>query len=258
MSILKKIAFAGLAVAALAAALPASADDLAKVRERGTFSFAMSGSFPPFSFVNDKNEVVGFDVDIGNELAKRLGVKPVVVTTAWDGIIAGLISGKYDAVVGSMTITPEREKAVTFAGPYYHSGRAVFVPETSPAKSLDDLKDKSVGVTLGEVSDKWARQRGGWTVRTYKALSEALLDLQAGRIDAIAADSIPVLVASKSSGQNVREIAIPDAGNGDSIGIALRKNSGELKDAIQKALDDMRADGTYEKISMKWVGRDIR
>lgn len=177
MSILKKIALAGLAVAALASALPASADDLTKVRERGTFSFAMSGSFPPFSFVNDKNEVVGFDVDIGNELAKRLGVKPVVVTTAWDGIIAGLISGKYEAVVGSMTITPEREKAVAFAGPYYHSGRAVFVPETSPAKSLDDLKDKSVGVTLGEVSDKWARQRGDWTVRTYKALSEALLDL---------------------------------------------------------------------------------
>lgn len=65
-------------------------------------------------------------------------------------------------------------------------------------------------------------------------------------------------MASKSSGQNVREIAIPDAGNGDSIGIALRKNSGELKEAIQKALEDMRADGTYEKISMKWVGRDIR
>ena len=81
---------------------------------------AMSGQYPPFNFVNDQNQVVGFDASIGMEIAKRLGVEGEIVTTAWDGIIAGLLASKYDTIVGSMTITPEREKVVDFVGPYYH------------------------------------------------------------------------------------------------------------------------------------------
>jgi polar amino acid transport system substrate-binding protein len=250
---------AGLAAATLILPSFAAADDLEAVKSAGEFKFANSGAYPPFSFVNDQNVVIGFDVDIGNEIAKRLDVKPVSISTAWDGIIAGLLAKKYDAVIGSMTITAEREKVVDFVGPYYRSGRGIFVGDASTAKSIEDLKGKTVGVTLGETHEKWAREKGGWDIKTYKGLPELFLELKAGRVDAIIVDSVPVAVAIKETGEKIRKLDIADIDGGSvNIGIAIRKNNPELKAAMQKALDGMMSDGAYEAISMKWIGTDIR
>jgi len=258
-SVLLGLAAGIMALTGVLSTAPARADDLEAVKAAGEIKIAMTGQYPPFNFVNDKNEVVGFDASIGTEIAKRIGVKGTIVTTAWDGIIAGLLASKYDTIVGSMTITPEREKAVDFVGPYYHAGRGVFVAESSAVKSLDELKDKTIGVTLGETHEKWAREQGGWTIRTYKGLPELLLELSAGRVDAIVVDNIPVAVAVKEGGAKVRQLDTPGIEGGSvAIGIAIRKDNPELKAAMQKALDDMMADGTYEKISMEWIGRDIR
>jgi polar amino acid transport system substrate-binding protein len=251
---------AGLAVV-IAGLAPqaAGADDLEAIKSAGEIKIAMSGAYPPFNFVNDKNEVVGFDADIGKEIARRIGVEGKIVTTAWDGIIAGLLASKYDTIVGSMTITDQRKQAVDFVGPYYHAGRGVFVPESSTAQTLDDLKDKTIGVTLGETHEKWARERGGWTIRTYKGLPELLLELRAGRVDAIVVDNIPIRVAVKESGEKIRQLDTPDIeGGAVAIGIAIRKGNPDLAAAMQKALDEMLADGAYEKISMEWIGADIR
>ncbi len=251
---------AGLSVALMLVSAAASADGLSDVKKSGELSAAMSGAYPPFNFIDSNtNKVVGFDASIAEAIAERLGVKAKIVTTAWDGIIAGLLASKYDSIVGSMTITPEREKAVDFVGPYYHAGRGVFVAEGSPIKSLDDIKGKTVGVTLGETHEKWARQQGGWTIKTYKGLPELLLELKAGRVDAIIGDNVAVLVAAKNSGDKVTQLNTPNIEGGSvGIGIAIRKGNPELKAAMQKALDDIMADGTYEKIAMKWIGRDIR
>lgn len=257
-AMLSKLFAAGLVVAAM---LPvaASADDLASIKEAGEIKIAMTGQYPPFNFVNDKNEVVGFDASIGMAIAERLGVKGTIVTTAWDGIIAGLLASKYDTIVGSMTITEERKKAVDFVGPYYHAGRGVFVLEDSPVQTLDELKGKTLGVTLGETHEKWAREKGGWDIRTYKGLPELFLELKAGRVDAIVVDNIPVAVAVKETGDKIRQLDTPDIEGGSvAIGIAIRQGNPELKAAMQKALDDMMADGSYEKIAMEWIGRDIR
>ncbi len=250
---------AGFAFSAFLAPGVASADDLAGIKASGELKIAMTGAYPPFSFVDEKNQVVGFDADIGGEIAKRLGVKSVIVSTAWDGIIAGLLAKKFEAIVGSMTITPAREKAVDFVGPYYHAGRAVFVAEGSNIKDLAGIKGKTVGVTLGETHEKWARTQAGWTIRTYKGLPELFLELKSGRVQAIVADNIPVMIAIKNSGEKIAKLDTPNIEGGSvAIGIAIRKNNPELKAAMQKALDDMMADGTYEKISVKWIGRDIR
>ena len=257
-AMLSKLFAAGLMVAAM---LPvaASADDLASIKEAGEIKIAMTGQYPPFNFVNDKNEVVGFDASIGMAIAERLGVKGTIVTTAWDGIIAGLLANKYDTIVGSMTITEERQKAVDFVGPYYHAGRGVFVLEDSAVQTLDELKGKTLGVTLGETHEKWAREKGGWDIRTYKGLPELFLELKAGRVDAIVVDNIPVAVAVKETGDKIRQLDTPDIEGGSvAIGIAIRQGNPELKAAMQKALDDMMADGSYEKIAMEWIGRDIR
>lgn len=239
--------------------LPAAADDLATIKENGTFSAAMSGQYPPFSMVDEQNQVVGFDVDITNEIARRLGVEGKAVTTSWDGIIPGLLTKKYDAIIGSMAITDDRLKVVDFVGPYYHDGRGIFVLETSEAKGLDDLKDKVIGVTLGETHEKWAREKGGWTIRTYKGLPELIMELKAGRVDAVVVDYIALLTVIKQTSDPIRRLDIADIEDAKiGIGVALRKNNPELKAAMQKALDDMMADGTYEAISTKWIGRDIR
>ncbi|WP_409298640.1 transporter substrate-binding domain-containing protein [Pseudomonas sp. KCJK8993] len=257
---LKGLLFAStVAATALLCPTAAQADDLQTIQQAGEIRIAMSGQYSPFSFANEQNQIVGFDASISEALAERLGVKVTIITTPFDGIIAGLLAKKYDAIIASMTITPERLKAVDFAGPYYHAGRTIVVKDDSPIHSLDQLKDVTVGVTLGDAHDKWARARGNLKVKTYKGLPEMLVDLEAGRIDAIVMDSVPVLVAVKETGQKVRIITPPDSDGGiEGMGIALRKNNPELKAALQKARDKMLADGSYEKISMQWIGKDIR
>jgi len=237
----------------------AVAEDFDKIKQSGEIKIAMTGAYPPFNFVNEKNEVVGFDVSIGNEIARRIGVKPVVVTTAWDGILAGLLANKFDTICGSMTITDKRLEVVDFVGPYYRAGRGVFIRSEDKFGSLADLKGRPVGATLGETHEKFARAQEGWNVRTYKGLPELFLDLENKRIDAIVIDSIPGLVAIKKSGKAIKKINIPNIEGGDvKVGIAIRKGNPKLQAAMQKALDETMGDGTYTKIAVEWIGYDIR
>lgn len=246
------VALLGLSLAPLSA----SADELATIKESGVLRIAMSGQYPPFNFVNEKNEVVGFDPAIGAEIAKRMGLKTEIVTTAWDGIIGGLLANKYDAVVGSMSITAERDKVIDFVGPYYSTKRAIFTKAGSAVTTVEQLKDVKVGVTLGETHEQWARDQG-YNINTYKGLPELLLELQNGRVDAIVNDSIPVMLAMKAGQYDLAAITDPTA-EPIGAGIAIREGNPELAAAMQKALDDMMADGTYLKIAEEWVGGDIR
>ena len=255
--LLKAAAAAGsLMLASLSITAPVVADELETIKEKGEIRIAMSGAYPPFNFVNEQNEVVGFDPSIGEEIAKRMGLKTKIITTAWDGIIGGLLANKYDAIVGSMTITDERDKVVDFVGPYYTDKRAIFVKEGSPITSVKQLGDATLGVTLGETHEAWAREQG-YTIRTYKGLPELLLELENGRVDAIANDRIAAMLAMKKNGYKFVEL-------GDLVtdtfgaGIAIREGNPELKAAMQKALDEIMADGTYVGIANKWVGGDIR
>ena len=235
---------------------PASADELDTLKEKGVIRIAMSGAYPPFNFVNDKNQVVGFDPAIGAEIAKRMGLEVEIVTTAWDGIIGGLLANKYDAIVGSMTITAERDEVVDFVGPYYSDKRAIFSNPGSGIASLDDLKGKKVGLTLGETHEDWAREKG-YNVSTYKGLPELLLELENGRVDAIVNDSIAAILAMGAKGQEFEIFGDPTT-EPFGAGIAIRQGNPELAAAMQKALDDLMADGTYLTIAEKWVGADIR
>ena len=246
------------AVAGFAAATPVAADELAKLKETGVMRIAMSGAYPPFNFVNDQNEVVGFDPAIGAEIAERMGLKVEIVTTAWDGIIGGLLAGKYDAIVGSMSITEERKEVIDFVGPYYRMSRGIFVAEGSEIDALDDLGAAKIGVTLGETHEAWAKEQG-YSVRTYKGLPELLLELESGRIDAIVTDDIPVLLAIRENGKAIAQLDTSGlAGVADEAGIAIRKGNPELAAAMQAALDALQADGTYLEIANTWVGGDIR
>ena len=177
-TLLKTTFAAGLALAAtFTTASFATAEELDQIKEDGVIRIAMSGAYPPFNFVNDSNEVVGFDPAVGAEIAKRMGVEVEIVTTAWDGIIGGLLANKYDAIVGSMSITEERQQVVDFVGPYYTTKRAIFA-KPGGITSAAALGDAKVGLTLGETHEAWAREMG-YDVRTYKGLPELLLELEA-------------------------------------------------------------------------------
>lgn len=234
----------------------AAAEELDTIKEAGVIRIAMSGAYPPFNFVNDENQVVGFDPAIGAEIASRMGLEVEIVTTAWDGIIGGLLANKYDAIVGSMTITEERDEVVDFVGPYYSDKRAIFTNPGSGIESLEDLEGKRVGLTLGETHEEWARERG-YNVNTYKGLPELLLELKNGRVDAIVNDSIAAILAMGEQGQEFEMFGDPTT-EPFGAGIAIREGNPKLAAAMQEALDAMMEDGTYLAIAEKWVGADIR
>jgi ABC-type amino acid transport substrate-binding protein len=119
---------------------PATDGSLDRVKKAGKIKFAMSGGYPPFNYFTDKDVLTGFDVDIGKEVAKRLGVTYEPITTEWSGIIEGLRSGRYDGIFGSMAITEERLKVVDFTDPYYYSGAQLIVRSDSKINSPEDLK----------------------------------------------------------------------------------------------------------------------
>lgn len=120
--------------------VPATDGSLERVKKAGKIKFAMSGGYPPFNYFTDEDVLTGFDVDLGKEVAKRLGVAYEPVTTDWSGILEGLRSGRYDGIFGSMGITDERSKVVDFTDPYYYSGAQLIVRNDSRINSADDLK----------------------------------------------------------------------------------------------------------------------
>jgi len=233
------------------------ADDLDAVKKSGKIKLAMTGQYPPFNFVNDKNKVTGFDVEIGKEIAKRIGVKAVPVTTAWDGIIAGLLANKYEVICGSMAITDARLKSIDFSSPYYRSGAQLFVSKKSKIKSIKDCNKKKIGVTLGTTFEKWVRKNvPDADVRTYKGVPDMILEAATGRIDGFITDKLVGAMAIKDKGAPVKLAG--DLLYEEKMGIALRKNNPKLKAKINEALAAMKKDGTYKKISVKWLGLDAR
>jgi polar amino acid transport system substrate-binding protein len=253
----KTVATVGIAAMSLGVASLAAAEDLDTIREEGVIRIAMSGAYPPFNFVNDENEVVGFDPAIGTEIARRMGLEVEIITTAWDGIIAGLLTNRYDTIVGSMSITPERDEVLDFVGPYYTTKRAIFALPDSGLTSVTQIDDDiTLGVTLGETHEEWAREQG-YNIRTYRGLPELILELQNGRVDAIVNDSIAAILAL---GEREIEYVMLEDLETEVIGagIAIREGNPMLAAEMQAALDAMMEDGTYLEIANEWVGGDIR
>jgi polar amino acid transport system substrate-binding protein len=232
-------------------------DDLAKVKDNKAMTFAMSGNYPPFNFVNDKGELDGFDVEIGKEISKRIGVDGKPIATAWDGIIAGLLANRYEAIIGSMAITEERLKAIDFSETYYRDGAQLFVKKGGDTSGIDAMKGKKIGVTLGTTFEKWVRENApDVEVRTYKGVPQMMLELGTGRLDGFITGRLIGLMAIKDKGAPVAlsgELLYTEQ-----VAIALRQKNPELKAAINKAIADMKSDGTYEAISTKYFGSDIR
>lgn len=234
-----------------------AADLMSEARARGALRIAVEGTYPPFNFKDPKTgQLTGYDVEVGRLVAARLKLRAQFVFTEWSAILPAVSSGKVDAAVSQVIITPEREQTHDFSIPYTYSRSQLIVRRNERAnyRSLDDLKGRKLGVREGSVFEQQAQQAPGIVVRHYPALPENLQDLAFGRIDASLDDSLMVSYLLKHSALPVK--AGPRVGTVARVGVAFRKNNPQFKAAVDGVLREARADGTLRDLSLKWFGVD--
>ncbi|OQA02344.1 MAG: Cystine-binding periplasmic protein precursor [Planctomycetes bacterium ADurb.Bin401] len=221
----------------------------------GILRVALTGKFPPFSYYDKKGELSGFDVDVSYEIAERIGKDIQIIATEWDGILAGLIANKYDAIMGSMAITPERAQAVNFSVPYYQSGAQLFIHRDNPSKVYDinDSIGKKIAAVLGETYQQYLDEKyPGIDVVTLKSSVEIFELLEAQRITGFVSDRLVGSWQIKSA--NRPFMPVGDMLYSEEIAIPVRKQDTELLAQINDALKDMRDDGTMQNIHDKYFG----
>jgi cystine transport system substrate-binding protein len=254
---LRRILVVAAAGAMLASASVHAADLLDNVKARGTLRIALEGTYPPFNFKDPKTgQLTGYDVDVARLVTAKLGLKPEFVTTEWTAILSGLGAGKYDVIISQVGITARREQAFDFSTPYTYSTPQLIVRrnERIDYRKLEDLKGKKVGVGQGSVFEHQAKAVPGVDVKSYPATPENLQDLAFGRIDAALNDSLMVAYLLKSSQLPIRAGA--RVGATERMGAAFQKGNPKFHAAIDKALEEVRADGSLKAASMKWFGLD--
>jgi cystine transport system substrate-binding protein len=230
-------------------------DILATARASGVLRVANTLASPPWTFLDDKNQPAGYDVEMAKEVAKRIGVAKVEFTAdLFKNFVEGLKADKYDLVMNDMTPTTERMKQVDFGAPYGVEDFRIFVRAvTTDIKDKPDLRGKRVGVTTGTSNESWARANLKESeIVTYDNGGLVFNDLAIGRIDAI--------ISSHFGGMKyatVNKLPIKEVGPILTYQLsapAMAKNQPALREAVSKAIADMHADGTIEKLSKRWVG----
>lgn len=274
-----KALLASLAVGACLAALPTAVR--ADVAGRSSLRIASEGGYAPWNATDASGKLVGFEIELGRELCRRLGVSCEFVALDWDGLIPALQSGRADAIMATMSITPQREQVIAFAGPYANEP-SVFVARTAsgmatPADARLDLSEespadntvlsrlagtltgKTVGVLAASTQSSFMTVHlPAVAVRAYDKLDNAGLDLAAGRIDAVLAARSAVEAISRAHGAMVLvgpSIVGGELGRG--VGVGLRKSDETLKAAFTKAIAEATADGTVARLSAQHFGFDV-
>jgi polar amino acid transport system substrate-binding protein len=208
----------------------------------------------PWEFQNEKSEIVGFEIDLMNEVGKRIGQKVEFVNIPFQGLFAAVQSGQIDAAVSSITITKKRLESVSFAQPYYDSDQSLTVTKASGIKNVEGMAGKTVGVDTGSTGDIWstantAKYKLG-EIRRFEGLNPAMLDLAAGRIDGYISD-IPALlyyVKDKPQFAVVERIKTTEQ-----YSVMFAKNA-PLATKVNDAITAMKQDGTLAKLHQTWFG----
>lgn len=255
MSWLKTIAAAA-ALQTLILAPAVAGENLDQIKAAGVIKIGTEGTYAPFTFHNADNKLVGFDVEIGQAVADKLGVKAEFVEGKWDGLIAGLDANRYDAVINQVGITEARKQKYDFSDPYIVSKAVLIVKDgNEEIKSFDDLKGKTSAQSLSSNFGKIAEAAGAELVGT-DGFDQSIQLVLTGRADATINDSLSFLDFKKQKPDAPMKIAA-EKEEADASGIIVRKGDPELVAAINKALADIKADGTYQKIADTYFGQDV-
>ncbi len=235
-------------------------NSLTDIKAKGNFVLGLDDNFPPMGFRDDAGEITGFDIDLAKEVAKRLGISVKSQPVAWDGIILSLNKKDIDVIWNGLTITAERQKQIAFSKPYLENRQLVVVKAGSTLASKKDLAGKTVGLQQGSSSES-AVAADTATASTIKEIRKfpdnvvALMDLAAGRVDAVVVDEIVGrYYIAKKPGEY--QVLSDDFGN-EAYGVGYRLTDKAFGVELDRVLDEMKKDGSAEAISKKWFGEDI-
>ncbi len=244
-----------------AAQLPAQAKTFHEIK------FGVDATYPPFESLSPSGEFVGFDIDLGKAICAELKVKCVFVSQGFDGIIPALQARKFDAILSSMTVTPERAQQIDFSSEMYNEPTSLIAKKGSGLKpDLATLKGKTVGVESGTIQESYANaywKPNGVTVVSYPGQDQVYADLLSGRLDASLQDSVEAdygfLKTPKGSDYELAGNVTEDPKDvlGSYIAIGIRKDEPELKTKINGAIAAILANGTYKKIEAKYFNFDV-
>jgi polar amino acid transport system substrate-binding protein len=229
--------------------------------EPGVLAVGMEIGYPPMEyFDNDGTTPIGFDVELSKALADKMGLKVKFVDTAWDGIFAGVDTGKYDLIISSVTITDERLPRFNFTKPYIANAQALVLPRGSSisARSLEELSGLRVAYQAETTTDEIMTELAGgglqFTPFEYDKVMNCFDELRNGRVDVVVCDSV---VAYFYETQPNYSVEIVWEGPGENLGICIKKGNDALTKAVSDALAALFADGTAPKISREVFGRDL-
>lgn len=228
-----------------------SADNEFDLVEPGKLTIVSSGGFIPFTDMED-GEMVGYDIDVGREIAKILGLEPKFEKAEFSGMITGLQQGRYDLAINSHTITEERKKQVNFTHPYYYSGSMIFVPPGSDIQTVEDLKGKTVALNR---SSNYYQEAQAYTDK-FNFFDDDLRALQAvaeGHGDAGINDAI----SGKTAIANGLKLEARQQFSKTEQAIPIAKGKEKLLEAVNEAMDQLRENGKLKELSIKWIGFDV-
>ncbi|PAK11296.1 ABC transporter substrate-binding protein [Burkholderia ubonensis] len=253
-------------LAAVTVALLAVSAGSAYAKDWTTVRFGVDASYPPFESKGPDGKVVGFDVDLGNEICARMKAKCVWIENDFDGMIPALKARKFDGVLSSMSMTPAREEQIAFSAKLFNTPtRLVAKKGSSLMPDVKSVKGHRIGVEQGTIQETYAKTYwapAGATVVPYQNQDQVYADLIAGRLDGALQDAVQAEIGFLKTprGKDFQFVGTDlddpkTLGNG--AGIGLRKEDTDLKAKIDKAIGDMRKDGTYDKIAKKYFDFDV-
>lgn len=226
-------------------------------------TIGLDDEYAPMGFKDEKNEIVGFDVDLAKEAAKRLGCEVEFKAIDWGSKEAELKSKRIDIIWNGLDITPDRQENMLFSKPYMDNRQIIFVKKGNDQgiKSEADLAGKAVGTQTASTAETYIKDTEGLKesfreFKTYGDYVSAFMDLENGRIDALVCDEIVGRYAMSKQGDKFEALDVT-VGPVSEFGIAFRKDDTALRDKVQKVFDEMIADGTAAKISEQWFGANL-
>ncbi|HZK83506.1 MAG TPA: amino acid ABC transporter substrate-binding protein [Desulfosporosinus sp.] len=235
-----------------------------KIKEKGEFVVGLDDNYPPAGFRDKKGDLVGFDIDLAKEAAKRLGVKVVFKPVQWDGVLLNLKNGDIDLIWNALGITPERQKEINFTDSYMADRNIIVVKPGSVIKTKADLAGKIIGLQLGSTAEPAVTKDPIASkikeIRKFESPTVALMDLEAGRINAVVTNEMNArFLISTDKTTDKYYILTEKEGDFDKepFGVGVRKEDGAFLIELNRVLKEMKADGTAAKISNQWFGTDI-
>jgi polar amino acid transport system substrate-binding protein len=232
-----------------------TAEKKADATEGNVLRIGTEGAYAPFNYTNADGTLGGFDIEIANAICADMQVTCEIVAQDWDGIIPGLKAGKYDAIVAAMSVTPERAQQVAFTDPYFSNALVFLAKKDStfdPAK-VTDINAHSIAAQRSTISSQWLENTYPKAdMKLYDTLSNAFLDLGAGRVDAMISDKLPAIEWLSSTSGNNYVLKGAEIDINDNFAIAVRPNDEALQAKINTSLSNIKANGTYDKINQKY------